>query len=431
MDVQARAIVQEATDIATLQNRYEKSDKLEFLSQLFERGQGLNKAEVAEGVQILLTAALQEKPDDKEMREVFFETITYAVLCQHIGDLVNWEALVASFPSLEKEKPLMDRAFTFLGFSGQVRYLSVLETYLLHADPEVRSWAEDAIDELTYRLAHQADAGSQREADLTPLTLLDDPLTYQAQANELVVQVPTDVSSDEELLATLQERLGLPAYTGTGWDVLREALCNWDRWTTIPRRIVLVHVKLPLFPGRLWWLHLQGYLHALLESITVFERRKALETNLLNQRELVVIFPSQVAEELRAVLTRPPDWELKMGRFEESEWRISEIDPLWSQILQHLRTLDGLHADACRLSREGVGQMTVHYLKDAQACSLRYQSANQEEYLIASLDSIPSLPPVVPLALVERALEVFYTTGQRLDTLFWLAPSSDAGGEEG
>jgi hypothetical protein len=65
-----------------------------------------------------------------------------------------------ALPSLDKWE--LEYVLDILGFSGQVRYLPALKKYAHDADPEIREWAQEAITEIGYRVAHAS--ASQKEA---------------------------------------------------------------------------------------------------------------------------------------------------------------------------------------------------------------------------------------------------------------------------
>lgn len=139
-----------AKEILAEQNPHERDYLLEQLSQVLEYYHELNQAEVVEVVRILLPAALQE--DDKVAREAFFSTINTAVVHQDIGDHIDWNTLAASVSSLETWN--LEYALSILGLSGQARYLPILNKYAHHADPEISKWAQEAIREIEYQVAH-------------------------------------------------------------------------------------------------------------------------------------------------------------------------------------------------------------------------------------------------------------------------------------
>lgn len=151
-------IIESVKEILVQQNFYEKESQLEQLSDVFEYVQELGEEDVAKGVQLLLAAALQE--EDLNMKETFFHTINNAVVYQHIGSRINWDKLVDSLPSLEKEH--LDYALNMLGLSVQRKYLPVLKKYSHSSDSEIRKWGQESVDELEYRLAHASE--SHKEA---------------------------------------------------------------------------------------------------------------------------------------------------------------------------------------------------------------------------------------------------------------------------
>jgi len=147
-------ILKRAKDILVEHDPQEKDNLLEQLSDVLEYHHGLNEADIIEGVRLLLVAALQEA--DKDMKQTFLRAIENAVVHHNIGDCIDWDALVASLSSLEKWD--LEYALNVLGLSGQARYLPVINEYAQHADPEISEWAQEAIREIEYRVAHAAPA---------------------------------------------------------------------------------------------------------------------------------------------------------------------------------------------------------------------------------------------------------------------------------
>ena len=154
-------IVQNVKEILKLQNTLEKRSQIEQVSDVLEYWPDLSEKDVAEGSQLLLDAALQEK--DEDLQESLFHAANHVVGCQSAVNLMDWDGLAASLPSLGIEP--LDYALNMLGISGQARYLPALEEYTHHADPEIRESAQEALSELKYQLARAA--GSQRERKLT------------------------------------------------------------------------------------------------------------------------------------------------------------------------------------------------------------------------------------------------------------------------
>ena len=151
-------IVKEVIEILALKKPHEKDNRLEQLSDVFEYHHGLDKADIIEGVRLLLPAALQE--DDRDMRQTFLRAIENAVVHHDIGDCINWDALVTSLPSLEKWD--LEYVLNVLGLSGQAKYLPTLDEYAHHIDPEIREWAQEAIREVEYRVTSCRAYGPER-----------------------------------------------------------------------------------------------------------------------------------------------------------------------------------------------------------------------------------------------------------------------------
>ena len=146
-------ILKQVKEILEQQNPQEKHYQLDQLCDVLEYHHGLNEADVVEGVQLLLPAALQE--NNKEVRETLFRTMDAAIVHHDIKTCVDWDRLFALLPSLGKWELVY--VLEILGFSGQVKYLPVLEEYTHHADPEIREWADDAIENINSRVIHAAD----------------------------------------------------------------------------------------------------------------------------------------------------------------------------------------------------------------------------------------------------------------------------------
>ena len=147
-------IVKEIKAILALQDPDEKDGRLSVLNSEFEYDHELNKANVMEGTQLLLTAALRE--GNKALRKKFFRTIDQAVVYQNIGDCITWDPLAILLPSLEKRDLVY--VLDIIGLSGQRKYLSLLEEYAHHADPEIRQWASEALEDLEDSMAHASDS---------------------------------------------------------------------------------------------------------------------------------------------------------------------------------------------------------------------------------------------------------------------------------
>ena len=262
------------------------------------------------------------------------------------------------------------------------------------------------------------------EVDLTRLTFLDDPMTYQAQPDEMCLHVPAGLSSREDLIHFFNENLGLPTYGGTIMYAFHDKLSYWDDWAMIPipRRVVLIHTDIPLrHSGKLWWAAMQGYLHALIDGVAIHQIRKAIELDPLKQRELVAIFPESTREEIQAVFIRPPDWQVSIGFAGYDDLYLSEYEPSESEIVSHLTPLNGITAYVCTLSRKDLGIITVQYLKQMDAYCVRYKSADEKVRKVASCEPDLGVLPTVSLAQASHILETFFRSGEVTEPPLWLA----------
>jgi len=151
-------IIKEIKEILTLQGLGEIERSLSLLNDELEYCRDLDKVDIADGAKLLLTAALQE--NNQMVRTKFFRTIDKAVIHHNISAYVNWDRLVARLTSLGKWE--LEYVLDILGISGQAGYLPALEEYAHHTDPEIREWAQEAIDEIEYQIEHTS--ASHREA---------------------------------------------------------------------------------------------------------------------------------------------------------------------------------------------------------------------------------------------------------------------------
>ena len=80
--------------------------------------------------------------------------------------------------------------------------------------------------------------------DSPSLEFVDVPQDFSA-ADQLVVRLPGRYPRKQDLFRALAHGLKFPGYFGNNWDALEECLCDLS-WLKTPRRIALVHNKLPL-----------------------------------------------------------------------------------------------------------------------------------------------------------------------------------------
>ena len=103
-----------------------------------------------------------------------------------------------------------------------------------------------------------------------------------------VARLPARLSSKEELLQALYERLHLPGYFGFNWDALSDCLRDFN-WLE-SRTVVLVHSDLPgLPPGER-----RTYLAVLAEAVDSWQPEE--------EHDFRVVFPATAHAEVAAAL---------------------------------------------------------------------------------------------------------------------------------
>ena len=103
--------------------------------------------------------------------------------------------------------------------------------------------------------------------DITTLTFLPDPTTYQGKTDELCALIPPGIHSELELADVLIKELDVSKYCkgnfGMNWNVLFDEFRFWDDWKVVPQRAVIIHQDIPLLQGAGWY-SLKIYLETLI-----------------------------------------------------------------------------------------------------------------------------------------------------------------------
>jgi hypothetical protein len=255
--------------------------------------------------------------------------------------------------------------------------------------------------------------------DITLLTFLHDPMVFHVEEDGICVRVPTTIASEDELVTFVKEGLGLPEYYGTYWQTLYEVLRDWPKSGTRGRRAIIVHNDLPLLhASKDGWFSLKNYLEILLDGITFFQTQNVNQPDSSKHRELVVIFPTQLRDELYATLTHPPVWQVSIGF---PEYGIAgKFDASWPTVLRYLHTLDGLTTRLCTLEREDQGFMDIYYRKENATYFVEHYLQGHDEAKMASLEEDPSAFTGLPLDITEQVLETFYSQGEFSSAVHWL-----------
>ncbi|MEI3613634.1 hypothetical protein [Pseudogracilibacillus sp. SO30301A] len=107
----------------------------------------MDKDEIIEGVNLLLSQVVLEK--DSEFKETIFHTIHNAVVFNEVAADISLDILLPYCSGLSNEN--LSYVLSFLGFSGNEKYLATLRTYRNSPNKEIQTIAKEAINELRYR----------------------------------------------------------------------------------------------------------------------------------------------------------------------------------------------------------------------------------------------------------------------------------------
>lgn len=140
-------LIDEITNIFLLSNKKEKESSIEKLGDLFEYDDNLDKSEVIEGVNLLLSNVVLEK--NSSLKESILHTVHNSIVYKDIAGEVSLDVLLPYCSSFEAEDLLY--VLSFFGFSGNEKYLSILNSYLKHPNTEVQEAAKEAVTEIEFR----------------------------------------------------------------------------------------------------------------------------------------------------------------------------------------------------------------------------------------------------------------------------------------
>jgi hypothetical protein len=155
-------IVEEIKEILARQNPHQKENGLEKMNDVFEYGLGynLNEEDMTAVVKLLLAAALQEK--DPKMKEWLLRTLYKATVWRrgkYLETRIDWDPLAASLSTLDKWQLVY--VINTLSFTGREKYVSLLNEYTHHADPDINTRALKAIKEIKAMVARAAQRAQQ------------------------------------------------------------------------------------------------------------------------------------------------------------------------------------------------------------------------------------------------------------------------------
>ncbi|MDA1478265.1 hypothetical protein [Bacillus changyiensis] len=139
-------LIEEITNVILLTDEAEKESVIEKIGDLFEYG-NLEKNEMIEGANLLLSHIVHEK--NSSVRESMLHAVNNAIVYKDIAADLSLDALLPSSTLFEVEE--ISYILSFLGFSGNPKYLSIIKSYLNHQNVEIKEAAQEAIIEIEYR----------------------------------------------------------------------------------------------------------------------------------------------------------------------------------------------------------------------------------------------------------------------------------------
>ncbi|MBC8043977.1 MAG: barstar family protein [Rhizobacter sp.] len=126
-----------------------------------------------------------------------------------------------------------------------------------------------------------------------------------------IVEIPSEIATDEILFCVLAWKLAFPDYFGMNWDALDECMKDFG-WIT-QKKIVLVHKKLPMYLKRET---LKVYISVLNDSVEDWKNyQEDIESHArFPPHDLIVIFPQSEKEAIESLLKEyKADYESRIG----------------------------------------------------------------------------------------------------------------------
>lgn len=139
-------LIDEIKNVILLSDEKEKENVIEKIGDLFEYG-NLDKNEVIEGVNLLLSHVVHEK--NSSIKESMLHSINNALVYKDVAADVSLDVLLPYCSSFDVED--LTYVLSFLGFSGNLKYFTVLKSYLNHTNVEIQEAAQEAITEIEFR----------------------------------------------------------------------------------------------------------------------------------------------------------------------------------------------------------------------------------------------------------------------------------------
>ncbi|KQO14761.1 hypothetical protein [Paenibacillus sp. Leaf72] len=139
-------LVEKLNSIFSMDDEVEKENAIEAIGDILEYG-GLDTNEIIEGVNSLISYVVLEKNDT--LKESILHTINNAIVYQNVAAEISLDVFIPYISSLKVE--YLTYVISFLGFSGNHKYVPILETFLIHPSKEIQEAAKEALSEIKYR----------------------------------------------------------------------------------------------------------------------------------------------------------------------------------------------------------------------------------------------------------------------------------------
>ncbi|TBL71231.1 hypothetical protein [Paenibacillus thalictri] len=121
--------------------------KIDEIADILEYGK-VNKEMVKVLIYEMMEHARREQ--DGAIKESLFNAMSLAAVHQNIGEDIEWDPLLNDLETVNVT--YLEDIILCLGFSRKAKYLSVIKTYLSHPKQQIVQCAEEAIEEINYKM---------------------------------------------------------------------------------------------------------------------------------------------------------------------------------------------------------------------------------------------------------------------------------------
>jgi hypothetical protein len=134
-------LVEKVMNIFILKTALEQENEISEIGDLFEYS-NVEKSEVVLAVDLLLSLAVQNIGES--VKESLLNAINNALVYQNAGSEAAFEILLPCLCGYEE----LTYVLSFFGFSGNPKYKSILKSYSVYKNEEIREAAQKALFEI-------------------------------------------------------------------------------------------------------------------------------------------------------------------------------------------------------------------------------------------------------------------------------------------